>query len=135
MITRPWLAPPAVTWTWNSDVAVSPPPSVTVRVIRAVPVCSRAGVRAMVRLAPLPPSTRAASGTRAALSELAVTISAVATVSASPTVKAVAGRAVFLASTWLLTVPMVGAVLAGLEDSTLIWRLMLRVAAALSVAV
>ena len=54
-------------------VLVLSKPSLTVRVIVAVPVCPLAGVTVTERLAPLPPKTILTLGTRVGLEELAVT--------------------------------------------------------------
>ncbi len=78
----------------NVSVAVPPFPSETNNVMVVVPVALAAGVSVTVRLAPLPPSTMLAFGTRAGLLEVAVTVKDAAAVSRSPTVKAMAPVAV-----------------------------------------
>src|SRR5438477_566721 len=64
----------------------------------AVPVWLRAGVTVTVRLAPEPPKTMLATGTRAGLEEAPETIRLPTAVCASPTVKALGAVAVF----WLV---------------------------------
>src|SRR5438093_1425980 len=87
-------------------------PSLTVTVMLAVPVWLRAGVTVTVRLAPEPPKTMLATGTRVGLEEGPETIRLPAAVCASPTVKAMGAVAAF----WLMDrsamLEMVGAVFA-----------------------
>src|SRR6266571_4966942 len=87
-------------------------PSLTVTVMVAVPVWLRAGVTVTVRLAPEPPKTMLAAGTKVGLEEAPETIRLPATVCASPTVKAIGAVAVF----WLVDrsamLEIVGAVFA-----------------------
>ena len=78
-------------------VGVEVVPSLTDTVIVAVPVPSAAGVTVTVRLAPLPPNTMFAFGTRAVFDELPDTVRLPAGVSRSPTVKASAAVLVFAA--------------------------------------
>src|SRR3989442_11758810 len=70
-------------------------PSLTVTVIVAVPVWLRAGLTVTVRLAPEPPKTMLAAGTKVGLEEAPETTRLPAAVCASPTVKAIGevGRA------------------------------------------
>src|SRR2546425_12725344 len=70
-------------------------PSLTVTVIVAVPLWFRAGVTVTVRLAPEPPRTMFAAGTKVGLEDAPVTIRLPAAVWASPTVKAMGAVAVF----------------------------------------
>src|SRR6266851_3623974 len=87
-------------------------PSLTVTVMVAVPVWLRAGVTVTVRLAPEPPRTMLAAGTRVGLEEARDTIRLPVAVCASPTVKAMGAVAVF----WLMDrsamLEIVGGVLA-----------------------
>src|SRR3989442_14584593 len=71
----------------NGSLAVRLP-SLTVTVITALPVWPAAGVTVTVRLAPLPPKTMFAFGTRVVFPELPLTTRLAAAVSASPTVNA-----------------------------------------------
>src|SRR5205807_1146577 len=73
-------------------------PSLTVTVMVAVPAWLRAGVTVAVRLAPEPPKTMLAAGTKVGLEEAPETIRLPATVCASPTLKAIGAVAVF----WLV---------------------------------
>lgn len=70
------------------DVAVRPPPFVTVSVMVAVPLCPTAGVNVTVREAPAPPKTRFAFGSTVVLLDDPVTINDATGVTLSPTVKA-----------------------------------------------
>ena len=63
-------------------------PSLTRKVMVAVPLWPGAGVTVAVRLVPLPPNTTLALGTRVGLEELAVSTRLFTAVSASLTVKA-----------------------------------------------
>src|SRR5947208_6955575 len=87
-------------------------PSLTVTVMVAVPVWLRAGVAVTVRLAPEPPKTMLATGTKVGLEEVSERIRLPAAVCASPTVKGMGAVAVF----WLVDrsamLEMVGAVFA-----------------------
>ena len=65
-------------------------PSETVTVIVVVPDWFKAGLTVTVRLAPEPPNTIFASGTRALFDEEPVTTRLAAAVSTSPTVKPIA---------------------------------------------
>ena len=84
-------------------------PSLTLRVMTAVPFCWAAGVTVTVRLAPLPPNAILAAGTSAGLEELPVTVRLPAAVSASPTVKAKVPVDVFSLIVWLMTEETIGA--------------------------
>src|SRR5437879_9325303 len=70
-------------------------PSLTVTVLVAVPVWLRAGVTVTVRLAPEPPKTMLARGTKVGLEEAPETVRLPTAVCESPTVKAMAAVAVF----------------------------------------
>src|SRR2546425_914054 len=70
-------------------------PSLTVTVIVAVPLWLRAGVTVTVLLAPEPPRTMFAVGTKVGLEDAPVTVRLPAAVWASPTVKAMGAVAVF----------------------------------------
>ena len=70
-------------------------PSSTVMVMVEEPLPVVAGVTTTVRLAPLPPNTMFASGTRAAFDELPASDKLPGGVSASPTVKAIDEVGVF----------------------------------------
>src|SRR6266568_2422015 len=87
-------------------------PSLTVTVMVEVPVWLRAGVMVTVRLAPEPPKTMLAPGTKVGLEEAPETIRLPAAVCASPTVKAIGAEAKF----WLVDrsamLEIVGGVLA-----------------------
>ena len=65
-------------------------PSLTVTVMVAVPTCAATGVTVTVRLAPLPPKTMLAFGTKVGLDEFPLSVRMVSAVSASPTVNAMA---------------------------------------------
>jgi hypothetical protein len=86
------------TVTVNVSVSINPPPSVTVRVIDAVPVSPMAGVIVTVRLPPVPPRVIADCGNRVVLVLDAVTTSPVAGVSASDTVNPTAPEVPFSAT-------------------------------------
>src|SRR2546428_5468675 len=70
----------------NGSLAVRLP-SLTVTVITALPLWPAAGVTVTVRLAPLPPKTMFALGTRVVFPELPLTVRLPGAVSTSPTVK------------------------------------------------
>ena len=70
-------------------------PSVTLKVMVAVPVNPVAGVIATVRLVPLPPNMILAEGTSVVLDDVAETARMEVLSSASPTVKGIAAVAVF----------------------------------------
>ena len=93
-------------------------PSLTVTVMVAVPVWLRTGVTVTVRLAPEPPKTMLALGTKAPLEDAPVTIRLPGVVCASPTVKAIGAVAVF----WLVDksamLEMVGGLLGGAGGAT-----------------
>ena len=76
----------------------------------AVPVWLLAGLTVTLRLAPEPPKTILAFGTRVVSDELAVRTKALAAVSASPMVKGKAAVELFAAMLWFATSVMVGAV-------------------------
>src|SRR5207253_2322292 len=83
--------PPSTAVTVSRNVVgVDRVPSLPVTVIAAVPYWSRAGVTVTVRLAPLPPNTRFAFGTRVVFDELPDTVRLPAAVRLSPTVNAIA---------------------------------------------
>src|SRR5262245_54174025 len=71
----------------TNDVLAVATPSLTVNVINVVPKRFVAGVMVTLRLAPYPSGTMLATGTSAALVEVAVTVRAAIGVSMSPTVK------------------------------------------------
>ena len=75
------------------SLAVPPLVSVTVTVMREVPLIPAAGVMVTLRLEPLPPKEMLGAGTRAALVEATERLSSVAGVSGSLMVKASAGVA------------------------------------------
>ena len=77
-----------LTVTTNESLAVNTP-SLTVTVIVVLPNRFAAGVTVTVRLAPLPPSTTFASGTRVVFDDARVTVRLPAAVSASPIVNAI----------------------------------------------
>src|SRR5207247_174308 len=79
----------------------------------AVPVWLRAGVTVTVRLAPDPPKTMLATGTKVGLEEAPETIRLPAAVCESPTVSVISVVAGFCAVVWSAMVEMVGAVFAG----------------------
>src|SRR6266568_1720908 len=87
-------------------------PSLTVTVIVAVPVWLSAGVTVTVRLAPEPPKTMLAPGTKVGFEEAPETVRLPAAVCASPTVKAIGAVAVFWLVERLAMLEMVGAVFA-----------------------
>ena len=97
----------AVTVSTNVSLVVVVP-SLTVRVIVAVPLWFAAGVTVTVRFAPPPPRTRLASGTSVWSEEVAVTIRLAAAVSTSPTVTASAPVAVSSVVVWSATSLIVG---------------------------
>src|SRR4051794_4550554 len=72
----------------NVLVAVSPPASVTVRVMVEEPIRPTVGARVMVRLAPDPPKEIPEAGSRLVFEEVADTFKEPAAVSWSDTVKA-----------------------------------------------
>jgi hypothetical protein len=88
-------------------------PSLTTTVICATPVWFAAGVSVTVRVAPLPPNTRLAGGTRVGFDDVPLTVKLPAAVSASPTVKASAPVAVSSAVTCAAIGEIVGAVFGG----------------------
>src|SRR5467141_842228 len=93
-------------------LAVAPPPSVTVRVIVALPLCPPVGLIVNVRLDPLPPKTILALGTNAGLEDWPETIRLAAGVSASLTVNGMGGVGVLAGVVWSATALMLGGVLA-----------------------
>jgi hypothetical protein len=93
-------------------VLVVSAPSLTVRVRVAVPVWLAAGVTVTVRLAPLPPNTMAALGTKVVFEDVPLIVRLATAVSASPTVKASGPTAVPIGVVWFVTVVIVGAVFA-----------------------
>src|SRR5436189_18377 len=76
-------------------------PSLTVRVIVAVPVLPDAEVTVTVRFAPLPPSTMLAVGTRVVEEEALVSVRFAAAVSASPMVNGIAAVGCPEVTVWL----------------------------------
>jgi len=76
-------------------VPVNPPPSLTVRVMVATPVCPVNGVTVTVRAAPVPLKTTFTVGTSMAFPEAPVTVNEANGVRSSPTVKANADVAEF----------------------------------------
>jgi hypothetical protein len=75
------------TVTVKLDVAVKPPPSVTVNVMVVIPLCPFADVTVTVREAPHPLKTIFAVGTSDVLLEAPFTVKDAAEVTLSPTVK------------------------------------------------
>ena len=70
--------------------AVSPPPSITVSVMVARPLCPSTGVTVSVSAAPVPAKTILAVGTSVVLLEAPAIVSDVTGVRSSPTVNATA---------------------------------------------
>src|SRR5438034_402284 len=88
---------------------VEPPlPSLTVTVINVVPNWFVTDVTSRARLAPLPPKTMLAFGTRVVLEEVAATVSRFAGVLESPTVKASGPATVSSLIDWLPNPERVG---------------------------
>ena len=86
------------TVTWKVALALLPAPSVTVKVMAAVPDWLVVGIRLTVRFDPLPPRTIRETGIRAGLDEARLTTRFAAGVSASPTVKESKPLAAFCAN-------------------------------------
>src|SRR6185503_4440968 len=81
----------AIELTVNTNVSLAVnAPSLTVTLIVAEPVCAAIGVTVTVLLAPLPPKTMFALGTRAGFEELPITVKLPTGVSVSPTVNGIA---------------------------------------------
>lgn len=82
------LSPPELVTVRVKLVPAVRAPSLTVRVMVAEPDWPAAGVTVTVRLAPEPPKTMLAAGTKVVLEEAPLTVSEAAAVWAEPTVKA-----------------------------------------------
>ena len=102
-----------ITVTTKDVVVVSPPASVTERVMIDLPALNRLGVIAKVRLEPLPPRTSPLEGISDGLEDDTPTTNEPAAVSKSPIVKAIVLFVLRYAMVMLRTVEMVGAVLVG----------------------
>src|SRR5580765_5750985 len=89
-------------------------PSLTARVMSAVPNWLVAGRTFTVRLEPLPPKMMFATGTREGFDELPVTTRVPGASSTSPTVKGMSPVAVFSAVTWPAITEITGGSLTGL---------------------
>ncbi len=107
----------AVTVRTNSSKAVAVP-SLTVMRMVVVPDWLAAGVRVTVRLAPVPPRTMLATGTRAVLDDVLVSVRLPAAVSTSPTVKGTAGVGVSSLTVRLAMLEMVGTSFTGVTVRT-----------------
>ena len=92
-------------------------PSLTVTRMVEAPDWLAAGVTVTVRLAPEPPKTTLATGTRAVSDEVAGSVRLPAGVSASPTVKATAPVGVSSLMVWSAMLEMVGASLTAVTVS------------------
>src|SRR6267378_3482444 len=101
----------AVTGTKN-EVVVMSDPSVTLSVMVVAPLALAAGVTVTVRLAPLPPITTFALGTRAVSDEVPLTLRSLIRLSISPMVKLKAPVVPSSAMIWSAMLVMVGALTA-----------------------
>src|SRR6266567_3546350 len=92
----------------RNDVLDDTVPSLTVRVIVAVPNAFTAGIIVTVRLLLAPPKTMLVLGTRLGTEDVAERIRALAEVSASPIVNGIGLVAVSSGVVWLVMVEIVG---------------------------